>query len=341
MKFKEIVSDNEPWVIVYHRSDFDGLFSAAAAVKGLVQCNVREVTLIPFEYRDQLELSDDTNVIVVDCLPQECYDWKRFNKFVWVDHHISSLRNLGEDNIPTFTYFKDGTAASILCYSLFVDEADFNESPQSLCRDASFNLVGQWDVFDLNPSAIHFHYGFERYLGEVEFEFDGTSRKNETVMKIFNLWFNEEPPLGDILMIGKEYLVKEIESKSRIFERLVHKVGEKLYTINSTQRGSFMLSEWLWRDREENGVFVCWNQNADGGISFSIYGPRMDLIKSDGEKRLWKNVDFSKIATWYNGGGHRLACGGICNSFDEYKKLIRQIHSEIMVNVIDPLALAN
>lgn len=276
-------------VIIYHRADYDGIYSGAI-MKGVFP----QATLVGWDYNDPTpEVSDDDNLVMVDISVK---DLMKHPKLLWVDHHKTAIEQF-DKTIPGIRV--DGVAACRLCWLLHRAGIDWSttyttsaESVLNLLSELGepklVKLLGVYDVYDqsnekLFNEAMWLQSGL-RYL-QIETVDDAMLTLN---------WIGEKTQ--GVVASGRRVFEYETRVNRQYAEQHSYYVtldGKKLLALNSNVRSSRAFGDLV--DESCDG-YLCWRFTGDA-ISVSLYGmPGRD-------------VDLSPIAKARGGGGHARACG--------------------------------
>jgi len=283
-------------ICFYHCDDFDGR-CAAAIVKNFEP----EVELIPFNYNNKFnffKVTKEQTIYFVDIsLPvnQMLELNKICDNFIYIDHHISKLENL---NLKDFKGIQDSTtAACILTWKYF--NKDLNNLPKAV------QLIGRYDIFDLDEEVLAFQNGLYIYEEELVNEL---KKRNE--LSLWKSLFNND-----------DNLLQKIKSEGTIIKKFVdfrnkkecnnnaNEIKFKGYTaliINSNKFTSTLFKHHKKYKEVDLLIIFCRTKNS---WKFSIYTTK-------------DNIDVSTICKSYGGGGHKKAAGFFCNTIpDDFKKL--------------------
>lgn len=236
------------------------------------------------------------------------------DKIVWIDHHKSAIEKW--DHIGDVTrmvgYRIDGVAACRLCWQWFtahtgphgdprIHPADRNlpqkhdYAGREVCEPQLIRLAGEYDIWDhRDPDAKSLQFGL-RALSQIDFE--------ELVKQEFR-WAtqpqteSEHIRIAAVLHFGraiKSYCDKQNDEYSAAYARTLEWEGLKFCCLNIGQRGnSDLLRGGI---KPEHQACFAWRHTGDG-VMVSLY-------HIEGHS----DIDLSKIAVKYGGGGHRGACG--------------------------------
>jgi len=269
----------------FYHNDLDGHCSAAILAKYYKEYG------LPFKKDDFFEINYDRDfpfdkikkgeqVYIVDYSLKDNNEWKRLNKItdgvVWIDHHASALEKFG--NLDLSGIRKDGTAACELAWKYF-----FENRPTPF----AIKLLGDYDVFA-------FQYKDKTNLFQNAMRSYETFPTNEIWQSLLDsddveFYLKEGDPISRY--IAKEY---EKQVKDNGFE--LDFEGLKAIVCNSHERRSQLFDSIY--DESKHDIMMPFSFNGQK-YTFSMYSTK-------------DNVDCSKIAAKFGGGGHKKAAGFIC-----------------------------
>lgn len=224
------------------------------------------------------------------------------SKIVWIDHHKSAIEKW--DSPDAGSYFqglrRDGVAACRLCWQWFVRRPKLGVTYTRPVSKQDFvdrivqepelvRLAGEYDIWDhRDPAAKVLQFGL-RALPDTDFR------------KLVDNQFTGESTgvkLDDVVTQGsaiKSYCDKQNDEYSAAYARTLEWEGLKFCCLNIGQRGnSDLLRGGL---KPEHQACFAWRHTGDA-VMVSLY-------HVEGHT----DLDLSKIAVKYGGGGHRGACG--------------------------------
>lgn len=137
--------------IIYHRVDYDGIFSACIA-KYYLECIGGESILIGWNYGDPIPQITTNKVIMVDLMfpPEVMMELKKTKDLLVIDHHESSINSsetYGYDDLPGLRMF--GKGACELCWDYF-----FNSPCPKIIRLLSAYDVWNHDRFNWKTETV-------------------------------------------------------------------------------------------------------------------------------------------------------------------------------------------
>lgn len=307
--------------VIHHSADFDGQFCREIARKFLPGAE-----LIGWDFNDPpLAFPPDGEVYILDLPVDRVFGWTFENKtpvqlgltipsacferMVWIDHHKSSI-----DSHPTsFSGYRvDGVAACRLAWQyliwVFNGQADgkmvLPNKDQFTTRKVSeplaVRLAGEYDVFEQWREDWPEIAAFQLGLRSREL----TAEDWSNMLEVYG-WSNMLEVYGggilvqNLLRDGKLIQYYSNAASAAAMKRgsfLLEFEGLKFLALNSGGGGSLMFAS---RDVPETGH--------DALMLFAFNGTKWTVSLYHARHRT--DLDLSKIAVKYGGGGHRGACG--------------------------------
>lgn len=287
--------------VIYHSADFDGLFCREIARKFLPDA---EFIGWDFAYKP-LKFPDAGTVYVLDLSP-DCFEELNGEKIqdstrlVWIDHHKSAIDKW---NPQLDGYRIDGVAACRLAWQWF----QYGHTPSKqiylerlACEPYAVQLAGEYDIWDhRNPDAVPFQFGLRSVKAE---ELDWGKLLDTTLHEEISAMHppqTSELYAEELLKVGRaihEYQQRTDAGICKAVSFLVDFEGLKFLAMNTTARNS---QAFAAKDEPETGH--------DALLKFNFTGEKWDVSLYHARHRT--DLDLSKIAVKYGGGGHRGACG--------------------------------
>ena len=288
--------------VIYHRADFDGLFSAAVCKKFLPDAN-----LIGWNFGDPLvPFPAEGQVYVVD-LPPDCIEGVSpettgfvNERLTWIDHHKSSIDRYGD----VFQGYRiDGVAACRLCWQWFKRKEDRKPLPglddyrlRRVDEPLALRLAGEYDVWDKRDErADPFQFGLrarhDDFLKEADYYLD--ERYSGLHASLGTTETLSAVNIGRWIMRWQHDFAKGAASRMGFIRKWE---GRTFFVLVSAHAYN---STWFPNDTipPECDALMCWRYNGEK-VTFSLY-------HAPGHEE----HDLSPIAVKYGGGGHRGACG--------------------------------
>lgn len=280
--------------VIYHSADYDGVFC-----REIARIFLPGAELIGWDFKDgPMQFPEADEVYVLDLPIKRLFTPDTlpiaYEDIIWIDHHKSSIE---EASANIFGYRIDGVAACRLTWQWFMlRDKHINQLPKKedyinrqVLEPLAVRLAGEYDVWDL------------RGEGELEFQF-GLDASIE----------NERLDWDYILTIG---------DTKRYIDDLLKEGGAAMACI--AKRDADIVRERSFLAEFEGLVFLCLNTARCNSQTFKV----RDVPKTGHEALMafywngkrWlismyhashrKDLDLSKIAIKYGGGGHKGACG--------------------------------
>jgi len=267
-------------ICLYHSADLDGFCSGAIVKYKFPECDLYGINYgddVPWEL-----IMKHKKVYIVDfCLQPFNPDMMQLMKIAdvtWIDHHKSSIEEAVDYMYDCKGIQLEGTGACILTWEhLFPGE----KIPLIV------TLLGKYDVWDHSDKrGIPLQYGM-RILN--------TNPNNQ---ELWSMYF-EDVSIDHIIEEGK-LIIKYIDQENEIYCRScafeVELEGLKCIAINRLITNS-KLFDSIWDDKKYDAMLTFgWRKNK---WTVSLYSDK-------------ENIDVSKVAKKYGGGGHRGASGFQC-----------------------------
>lgn len=275
-------------LVIYHKADWDGIFSREICKKHFGE----NADYLGWDYGDPVPaVGPDRDVVMVDISVDGLMSHPRLT---WIDHHKSAIEKFGCGKGIQI----DGVAACRLAWQYF-----FGSTPRPTKQDFvdrrvvepyAVQLAGEYDIWDKrNPDADTFQHAMR---GQ---------------------------PLTD--HIWHELLRTDIEETlqiqhSQIMTQALMPLGRAL--IYSADEANASLARDASFELQWEGLrFLAINKPRGNSRTFAaVVGPTHDaLLTFYWQRHKWRvslyhtphrtDIDLSKIAVKYGGGGHRGACG--------------------------------
>jgi oligoribonuclease NrnB/cAMP/cGMP phosphodiesterase (DHH superfamily) len=289
--------------LFYHRSDLDGLCSAA-----IIKHKYPDIKCIGIEYGDKfpwdlfqpvivqaykqnegqyeshLKAVEKQEIYMVDfSLPIKDMVWLNdFHSLTWIDHHITAIKDSEKYTLNSKGLQKVGVGACELTWNYLYPNIDV---PQTIV------YLSNYDVWKLeNPNTLKFQYGCK----SIDTSLDNTTFWNNIIKSapsfIIDLLTRGEYILEFVKEDNKKYL-KEFGTEIE-FE------GYKLLVCNKGMASS-QLFESQW-DESKYDIMVAVVMLPNKKWRISLYTTK-------------KDINVGEIAKKFGGGGHIMAAGMVLN----------------------------
>lgn len=287
--------------VIYHKSDYDGIFCREIARKFLP-----DAELIGWEYGETCPaVPESSQLYILDLSVPELMERPRL---IWIDHHKSAIDKYSKDIAG---YRIDGVAACRLAWQWFRTEQHIRRDPIKLPDKAEFverdvtepfavRLAGEYDIWDKRDERAElFQHGL---------------RSQELTDEVW------KELLDPKATIGFAHRVQVLLTQ-----------GKAIQFFQRKQDASLMLSrgfEMTW----EGLRWLCVNTGRFNSLTFdSAVKPEHDALLGfawNGPQGKWtvslyhapgkEHHDLSLIAVKHGGGGHRGACGFTCSTLNQF-----------------------
>ena len=262
----------------FHNDDLDGWSSSA-----VVKRKHPDAEFYGYNYGPDLPLVEGYDIVyMVDCSTTS-ENMKKLmeknKKFVWIDHHtkkiLATYKDLGED-IPGLRDIDSKHSACVLTWKyLFPDDTSIPRV-LSLIEDLDIWKWKKTFTDEVNTALFIDHSEDRNYLIYI------MNQEN---------WYEEWPKIKSTGISYIKMRKHQIQSLIKLMKiKTFH--GYKTAIVNSPIHTSFLGNEILEQNRDIAVALIWYNKGNDMRVS----------LRS-------RDVDVSKIAHEYGGGGHKHASG--------------------------------
>lgn len=280
---------------IYHIADHDGKGSAA-----IVKNRFPEAELLGLNHDMEIpyeEIEKHDKIVICDfALPVKyMLELNKKIDFTWIDHHISVIKEYDElmatgDYEPIKGIRKVGTAALVLTWQYFYPEKELPEG---------IRLLGLNDIYDLRDRRVRpFEYAMQ------------TNGINRPTDKVWSQLINSEVDIKSWVEKGNAILSWVRHRNYRLVRGMAFESeyqGLKCICANMAQGQSEFFDSL---DNIKNYDFmVIFFMNKKNSWNLTFYTAK-------------DNVDVSKIAIQFGGGGHAKAAGA--SSLKELPEFLQQ-----------------
>lgn len=305
---------NKKALVIYHRVDYDGLFSYAIAKRALEKGMTHTDTLYDvtgFGYNhsdtlDELPSFENFDIIVIAdiALPSDKMveaGEKYSNKIIWIDHHITTINDSIEKGYGDrlMGVRRDGVAACKLCWEYFMGTE--NQIPTAVDLVATNDI---WDhaTYDWENDVQPLQYGLSLHY---KMDAELVASKFETIIDTYQSIQND----GKLLKTYMDGIYKTW------CERYAFPV-----TIDGKWKGICMICPMFTSKVFDSlsadydcCVVIEKNGHNEGMYHVSMYSDKNIPELSCGDY-MKKN---------YGGGGHKGAAGGLL-TLDQFTKILSE-----------------
>lgn len=309
-----------PPTVIYHRADFDGLFSREIAKKFLPS----DTKFIGWDWGDPKLPVPEGKFYIIDLSPECLADGASyaFDQCIWIDHHKSAIDKF---NPQISGYRIDGVAACRLAWQWFnraehpaveVQLVGLPEKQDYVDRKViepyAVRLAGEYDIWDKRDGNTDaFQFGLRSINLDGQWEQLLSPNRKMSVAEIEGLMdvghtkdlLNPDGTtypaiIWTLLSNGKLIMDYQRAADALMMQNsfIVEFEGLKFLALNTQAKSSLAFAS---KDVPETGH--------DALLKFAWTGKVFDCSMYHARHRT--DLDLSAIAIKYGGGGHRGACG--------------------------------
>lgn len=270
--------------VIYHRADFDGIFSREIARKFFGE----RAEYIGWDYNDPLPaVPPFAQLYMIDISVEGMMGHPGL---IWIDHHKSTIAKYPQ---TIAGYRIDGVAACRLAWQWFLPACNNLPAKEDFVRRTvseplAVRLAGEYDVFDhRDPAVALFQHGLKSR--ELDFGILLSDDRDVAETYVAHL-LDAGRPLQFAQTTLNESIIKEAGFTVQ-FEGLC------FLACNHARYNSFLFTAGL---KPEHDALL--------GFAWAGDKWRVSLYGAPGKPEL----DLSLIASKFGGGGHKQACGFEC-----------------------------
>ena len=304
-------------VIIFHRDDFDGILSNEITRLYLKEFSKLETISIPYSYGEPTPDLSEFNIAKLYIVDLAIHDLMTHPKLVWIDHHISNIERYKD--VQIFGLRIDQVAACRLCWQYFFEEP---------LASIGLHDSHRQGYLQLGETTFSYSNFFNRTLSEPYLvtligEYDVWDKRDPNA-ELLNLSLMSQelsPDLFNLLLSRTEnsrWKMKELLEDGRIIRaynsnvnrnltqktaKYVTLAGEIFLSCNSQTFNSSIFDSF---NPDERAIgFLCYAWQGDYWRCSMYYNPNCK-----------RDIDLSRIAQLYQGGGHKKAAGFIIKDFN-------------------------
>lgn len=288
--------------VIHHSADYDGIFCREIARKFLEET---DVTYLGWNFGDKPLLAifpEDQEAIYVLDLPVDKvfgYNPERlpehvFKNLIWIDHHKSAIESHPKD-IPGYRI--DGVAACRLAWQWFAVKKMHDQQDTTRCLPTKQDFVGR---IVTEPLAV-------RLAGE----YDVWDHRGDGDLELQFGLRAEADPVWPMLLSENSGYTDAIVKQGKVCMAYAKHVDASIVNTRS------YIMEWEGLRWLSMNIIRCNSQSFeakdvpetghDALLAFYYNGKTWTVSLYHARHRT--DIDLSKIAVKYGGGGHKGACG--------------------------------
>jgi oligoribonuclease NrnB/cAMP/cGMP phosphodiesterase (DHH superfamily) len=295
--------------IFYHRSDNDGKTSGA-----IIKYANPDSVLHPYEYNDPFPydlIKDEDEIIFTDAVAPYPELLKIIDKYhtTIIDHHISLINFLKDHQLDPDGYRRnDYVAACELCWEYYFKTKLL---PQSIKLISTYDCWDNRNKENWDNVVLPFQYGLRR------FGMDPLSNWpfwQNLLDKIVNNPSADLDFVEENISAGKSILIYQTNVAAEIMHTNFFDAqfeGLRALCCNTNiKNNQFFASKW---DESKYELMVGFDIRSDQAIRVSLYTTRND-------------VDVSRVAGRFGGGGHKQASGFLAKTYRIFNGQLFFVH---------------
>lgn len=295
-------NENKKALVVYHRVDYDGLFSGAMA-KIALEKDGYEVTYLGFNYSDEFltDVGEYSKVVLVDISlePKDMLSLreKLGDCVVWIDHHVTAIDKSKEHGYDTIQGIRhsDKAACHLVYEYFFAREAlGIIELPTPIALAAAYDTWNH-QLFDWNgltaPFQLGLNYKYSKNIDQFETYMRGVLDGDTSVHQIISCGLPIQQYLTTMYegWVNRNAFEVTVEDGYRGIAMISPNSSSVIFDSVSSKKYDFYVV--IEKKPKVGDEF---------GYTISMYSDKTNLPLSAGEYMERK----------YHGGGHRCAAGG-------------------------------
>ena len=351
----------EKILLIYHKEDNDGLFSAAIIYDYLINSlnvNSKNIDLFPADYNILQEFNQRTNIEYLQenynkiIMTDISFDWKVMkqiylaynNNFIWCDHHAPIIHLSEVNNFDTINGIRDTHRSAILCvwkYLYDVFDEEYNKKVKSKVPEL-FRILSAWDSFTFKEAGyeldyvrninkgvtIHYNLDFDKIADLVHHIVE--TYLNDQPSGIFSALFKDKGIIEDMLKYGKQLN----EYDDIVMENIIETSGDLEWKLqfDDEDRGRPLYHKAcaIFHQGQTNSLmFKCLtkkHKDIEHGIVFKHQSNGNWVVSLYNiDENNWVHCG-DYLREKYNGGGHKGAAG--CTLTEE--QFIKILKSKIL-----------
>lgn len=327
--------DPKKYLIIYHKEDNDGVFSAAIFYDYIINelhYKLEDLCFIGADYNELANFAkenpvkklheDFENIIMTDISFNDVSYmkslWKEFdNHFIWCDHHAPIIKTSIEKNFDNIPGIRDTSRSAILCVWKFLYD-QFDEAYNEKKVPELLRILSVWDSWSYEREGYEFEYVRNINKGTTIKYNLSLGKTREVVHDLVDVYFNGVT--GDNMYVTEKDapLIKELhefgkqlnEYDDKIMENIIKTSGDCSWQIRAPHHTIHKACA-IFHQGATNSTMFKTLQNTDikHGLVFkhSQNGNWVLSMYNINDDEEFHCGEFLKER--YNGGGHKGAAG--------------------------------
>jgi oligoribonuclease NrnB/cAMP/cGMP phosphodiesterase (DHH superfamily) len=311
----------DKYLIIYHKEDNDGLFSAALSFNYLFHelgKNDQDIHYYSADYNDMSKISIEDieiwtytykSIIMIDISFSDIKKMKKLldiygNNFIWIDHHLPIIKESYKHKFDNTAGIRQtDRSALLLTYKYFYDPLDIHYNEKNVPE--LLRVLSAYDSWTYEKEGYEFNYvnSINKYINfTYKLNLDDIS---EVVYKL--IYRNYKPDLKEYYNIGN--LLSEYDKYNN--ENIVKNFGDLNWVINvNKDENNYRTACAIFIQGPSNSqMFEYYKNYVDNGIVFKRLRDGNWVISL---YNTHDNDDFhcgEYLNKKYKGGGHKGAAG--------------------------------
>ncbi len=329
------MNDHKKYLIIYHKEDNDGVFSAAIFydyITRVLNYKLEDICFIGADYNMLTQFAKDNDVKKLhedfDCIIMTDISfndvsymkklWKEFGHgFVWCDHHAPIIKESIKNNFDDIPGIRDTGRSAILCvYKFLYDQ--FDEEYNSKKVPELLRILSAWDSWSYEREGYDFEFVRKVNKG-VTYKYNLELGKTKELVSNLIQTYQTNKPCGSFSGQFKDNsLIKELSDtgsiianvEDRNMENIVNNVGDTSWYVQLNDTSKHSACALFMQGGSSSTIFKSLqNTNIRHGLVFkhSKNGNWVLSMYNVNDSDEFHCGDFLK--TKYNGGGHKGAAG--------------------------------
>lgn len=350
---------DKKYLIIYHKEDNDGVFSAAIFYNYLnktLNIDTSLIDLLPADYNylnkisqkyDIEKLHDEYKMIIMTDISFNDINYMKLlyeefkNNFIWCDHHAPIIKLTNKTKLINIPGIRDKSCSAILCVYRYLYDP-FNVEQDSTPK--LFKVLSAWDSFTFKENGYTLDYVKNVNIGvnyKYQLNIDKVIPIIQEIIDSYNI-DNKDCAFIDNKHID-ELLLEQFENYGKIINNYQDFINKSLMTNSADYGWKLFTGETLFDNTliyrtavaifmqgpSNSLMFKSINKNKDtydeimNGIVFKHNNDStwtISLYNIREDDSTFHCGDFLK--KFYNGGGH-MGAAGCTISEDEFIKILK------------------
>ena len=346
---------DKKYLIIYHKEDNDGVFSAAIFYNYLIKelkINTSLIDLLPADYNylnkvsqeyDVKKLHDEYKMIIMTDISFNDINYMKMlyeefsNNFVWFDHHAPIIKLTNKTKLVNIEGLRDKSCSAILCVYRYLYDP-FNVEQEHTPK--LFKVLSAWDSFTFKENGYTLDYVKNVNIGinyKYQLNIDKIIPIIQQILDSYDI-NNKECNFIDNKHID-ELLLEEYENYGKIINNYQDFINKTIIENNADNNWKLYTGDTLFDGtpiyRVASALFM---QGPSNSLIFKSIADNNEIMNGLVFKRNKDNTwtislynireddtsfhcgEFLK--TYYNGGGH-MGAAGCTISEDEFLKMLK------------------